>query len=200
MPKIDEDAKAWQMASAERFGHAVASCRRNLGLTAAQLADRTRALGYPIHRVAIGKLETNARAGKVDLGEILVLAAALETSPVSLVFPGPYNEQVETVPGLPTTQLSAAQWFSGLDYWILDRDQFESDTGFETALNRFNEGTWTENLKALNQWRELDRVRKVRDAAVMRALERNEDFGSVIRHYDREIETMYRELGVANDG
>ncbi len=43
-----------------------------------------------------------------------MLARALNTSPTALMFPGPYYEMVEVLPGLEVQELRAAQWFSGL--------------------------------------------------------------------------------------
>ena len=58
-------------------------------MTAQQLAERTKELGYPVTRVAISKIESNSRAGKVDVAELLVLGAALGVPPVTLIFGGP---------------------------------------------------------------------------------------------------------------
>lgn len=82
-------------------------------MTAQQLAEQCRELGAPIHRSTITKIE-NGRT-RFDLGELLVLAAALFIPPVALVFPGPYNDEIDVLPELKATQFDAAQWFSGLE-------------------------------------------------------------------------------------
>src|SRR5690349_5074985 len=100
MPNIDEISKAWELDLSRRVGAAVMSRRKALGLTAVQLADRTRELGCPITRVAITKIETNKRAGKLDISEILVLAVALEIPPALLLVPEfPDDSSVELLPG-----------------------------------------------------------------------------------------------------
>ena len=43
-----------------------------------------------------------------------MLAAALNTSPVALVFPDPGADDIEMLPGYPTRTRLAVQWFSGL--------------------------------------------------------------------------------------
>ncbi|WP_198165418.1 helix-turn-helix domain-containing protein [Nocardia fusca] len=113
MPNIDETAKAWQSELAQRFGDAVATYRKERGIKAAELADRTRDLGYPIHRVAITKIETNSRGGKLDLAEVITLALALGVPPVQLIYPGLPGGQVDVWPRIGTSEATALQWFSG---------------------------------------------------------------------------------------
>lgn len=114
MPKIDEDAKTWEMRLAGRVGEAVQKRRKALKWTGVQLAERTAELGYPITRVAISKIEGNSRAGKIDVAELLVLAAALDIAPVLLLCPNFPDGQVETVPGHSVHSRPAVKWFSGL--------------------------------------------------------------------------------------
>ncbi|MGV0624458.1 helix-turn-helix domain-containing protein [Mycolicibacter minnesotensis] len=112
MPNIDESAKEWQLALACRVGSIVRRRRKALGLTAVQLAQRTIELGYPITRVAISKIEGNYRSGKLDLAELMVLAAALDIPPLWLIFP----TESEESSALPTIQLSdddARDWMVG---------------------------------------------------------------------------------------
>ncbi len=77
------------------------------------LAERTGELGYPISRVAIGKIETSHREGKFDVAELLVLAAALDIPPMLLLYPGYPDGAVENLPGRSTDSRIAALWFSG---------------------------------------------------------------------------------------
>lgn len=115
MPNINEAAKAWELKLAGQFGLAVQARRKALKMTAQQLAERTAELGYPITRVAISKIEGNARAGKLGVAELLVLAAALDIPPVLLLAPGfPTNGQVETRPGYDVDSRQAVKWFSGV--------------------------------------------------------------------------------------
>lgn len=114
LPKSVESAKQWQKDLALRVGAAVAARRKELNLTASALAERTADLGYPVSRVAIGKIETGHREGKFDLAELMVLAAALSVPPVALVFPHLPDGDVELLPGRPpTSSADAMRWFSG---------------------------------------------------------------------------------------
>lgn len=113
MPNINEGAKAWETELSRRIGAAVQTRRKQLKMTAQQLAERTKELGYPITRVAVSKIETNTRAGKFDIAELLVLAKALKVPPVSLLFSAAPDDSVEMLPGQTAPTFHAIAWFSG---------------------------------------------------------------------------------------
>jgi hypothetical protein len=86
--------------------------------TAQWLADRTAVLGYPLSRAVISDLEVGRRR-YVTTAELIVLARALDTAPIALLYPAPYREAVQV---LPTSgggnshnleKIVAAQWFTG---------------------------------------------------------------------------------------
>jgi transcriptional regulator with XRE-family HTH domain len=88
--------------------------RRALNLTASELSRRTAELGYPVTRGAIAKIESNLRAGKIDVAEVLVLAAALDIPPVLLLFPQLSTDGGSPVlPGRTTKDDEAVRWMSG---------------------------------------------------------------------------------------
>jgi transcriptional regulator with XRE-family HTH domain len=113
MPNIDPGAREWELDLAGRIGKAVASRRKALGLTAVEVADRTKELGYPITRVAVAKIENNGRAGKIDVAEILVLAAALDLPPVLLLLPSYPDGEAELLPGRPAKDGDSLAWITG---------------------------------------------------------------------------------------
>jgi transcriptional regulator with XRE-family HTH domain len=113
MPNVDLVAKNWEKELARRVGSAVQARRKQLGLTAQQLAERTKGASYHVTRVAISKIEGNLRAGKLDVAELLALAAALEISPALLVFPGFPDGSVEVLPGLRADNEAAVKWWGG---------------------------------------------------------------------------------------
>jgi transcriptional regulator with XRE-family HTH domain len=114
MPSIDESAKAWELELSGRVGAAVQARRKALKLTALDLADKCRELGYPITRQAISKIESNNRRGKIDLAELLVLAEALQIPPALLVFPDYPDGHVEALPGRDMESAAAVDWLSGV--------------------------------------------------------------------------------------
>ncbi len=114
MPNIDPDAKKWEKGLSKRAGLAIRARRKALGLTAQQLAERTKGLGHHVTRVAISKIEGNLRAGKLDVAELLVLAAALDIPPALLVFPGFPLGNVELLPDdRQASNYDAVKWLAG---------------------------------------------------------------------------------------
>ena len=126
----------------ERIAGAIKLAR---GKRSAQwLADRTADLGYPITRAQIANYESG-RKQSLDIAELLVLAAALDTSPVCLVYPGPYQNKLEVMPRRHSEELDAAQWFSGIEWHSV------------AAVNADNQGAahWDEATDNLRMWRRL---------------------------------------------
>ena len=68
-------------------------------LTVQALADRCSALGLPLGRVTIAKLESGLRQG-ITPAEVLVLAAALDVAPTDLLLPIAGSATTEALPGL----------------------------------------------------------------------------------------------------
>lgn len=56
------------------------------------LADKTGELGYQVSRTTISDLE-NGRRRYVTTAELVVLALALDTAPIALMYPGPYFDR-----------------------------------------------------------------------------------------------------------
>lgn len=77
------------------------------------LADRTSELGNPISRTVIADLE-NGRRRYVTTAELVILAAALDTAPIMLLYPNPDQDaEREVAPNVFTPELWAHEWFSG---------------------------------------------------------------------------------------
>ena len=114
MPNINVNAKAFEKTLAGWFGNVVSRRRHALKMTASELSRRTAELGYPISRGAIAKIESSLRSGKVDVAEVLVLAAALDMPPVLLLFPqlGTDGGAV-VIPGVYTRTGDAVRWVAG---------------------------------------------------------------------------------------
>jgi transcriptional regulator with XRE-family HTH domain len=114
MPSTDENAKAFDETRARWFGFAVGTRRKALKITAIEVARRTAELGYPISRGAIAKIESNVRSGKIDVAEVLVLAAALDVPPVLLLFPQlSLDGGSPVLPSVLTSDDEAVRWMSG---------------------------------------------------------------------------------------
>jgi hypothetical protein len=50
----------------------------------------------------------------VTVAELMVLARALNVAPVALLYPGPYDGDIEMLPDVAQSETFALQWFSGL--------------------------------------------------------------------------------------
>ncbi|BAX96324.1 putative DNA-binding protein [Mycobacteroides stephanolepidis] len=152
------------------------------------LADRTSELGCPITRAQIANYESGRKKG-LDIAELIVLAAALETSPVNLVYPGPYQDSVEVLPGRESSEFIASQWFSGL-LW-------HQDVVSES-------GDWGRATEQLNTWRAYQELKfdRLKELFGQRASEHKggvRDRGrdrEVIEEYDKRIAHLERQLGI----
>lgn len=93
------------------IGAAVRSARERRGLKVSPLAEKTKELGAPVHRVALPKIESGER--DITVGELVAIAAALGVPPISLLFPDVLAE-VEILPDHRMDGLSALGWFIGV--------------------------------------------------------------------------------------
>ena len=64
-------------------------------------------------RTTISELE-NGKRKYVSTAELAILLWALDTAPAAPLYPPPYRDEVEVLPGQSSTSWSAAEWFSGI--------------------------------------------------------------------------------------
>ncbi|ANS66934.1 putative DNA-binding protein [Streptomyces lincolnensis] len=87
--------------------------RKELRMSAQDLADRCEEIGHPSPRNVIANTESGRRAN-LPLVDVLVLAEALRTSPICLLYPVGYVDRVQRLPlqhSEPTWD--AMRWFTG---------------------------------------------------------------------------------------
>ncbi|TXH18680.1 MAG: XRE family transcriptional regulator [Mycobacterium sp.] len=175
----------WDEDMHRRIADAIKSCRDRGDLSAQQLADRTAELGYPLSRSQIANYESG-RKKNLDVAELIVLAAALNTSPVCLVYPGPYQDAVELLPNQERGKYHAAQWFSGEDYPLPDGDGYSS---------------WEVQTGELRSWRRLQQLRAARARAEYDFLFRGDHDGArdIGMSFESAILSLERELGISGD-
>ncbi len=113
-------------------GERVKQIRQRRGWTAAQLAERCKAIGAPEITVAvIANIETGRKdkAGRrrreVTVDELFALAYALQVSPVLLMVPLDGADQLAVTPEVDMDVLTAVGWVAGTDVF---RDVFGPDT------------------------------------------------------------------------
>lgn len=104
--------KIWADEMVRRIADAVKARRLTLGLTAAELSDRTKC-GKQLSRAVISDLETG-RKRTLEVSEWLTLAVALEIPPPLLLFPGYPDEPVEVMPGQEVSSRQAFDWITGI--------------------------------------------------------------------------------------
>lgn len=102
----------WTARVTASAGRRVALRRAQAGLSVQALAGRCAELGLPLGRVTISKLELGMRQ-TLNIGELLVLAAALDVPPVLLICPVGQEDSMEALPGQELSPWDAAKWFCG---------------------------------------------------------------------------------------
>lgn len=186
-PAWDPQPADWGQEAALRIA---TEMRRLRGKTSTQaLADRTAQLGYAVSRSVLSDLE-NGRRRHVTIAELMVLARALNTTPIALLFPDPDGE-IEILPGVKSDQGFALQWFSGfVDVPSLGGDQLCDD-----------KKAYAENLRPIELAREVWELREQK-AALMREglVSKSQDEKRVILREVADINRKIRKLkGDADD-
>ncbi|MFJ6742893.1 helix-turn-helix domain-containing protein [Streptomyces sp. NPDC091279] len=97
MDSDEDDVPEWEDRVKANVAGEVRRRRKEMGWSAQDLADRCEELGHPIPRNVIANMESGRRA-TLPLVDVIVLAAALETYPVCLIFPVGYVERTQELP------------------------------------------------------------------------------------------------------
>jgi 8-oxo-dGTP diphosphatase len=105
---------SWQERTTRVIAGQLRRYRLKRGLSAQQLSDECTRLGFPIPRSVLANLE-NGRRESVSTAELQVLAAALDVSPVMLLFPVGVAATVEVLPGRHENAVEALARFAGKD-------------------------------------------------------------------------------------
>jgi transcriptional regulator with XRE-family HTH domain len=202
MPSVDPEAKAFQMSLAARFGNAVSARRKALQLTASELARQTAELGYPISRGAIAQIESNSRSGKIDVAELLVLAAALNIPPVLLLFHDfPDEEPVEMLPGVRAYSADAVRWVSG--FLSLPPKRHLESGGDQAGIIKTRRGDVikaNEGVQLVTADIALDKAEEDRVQLTLRVLNAQRDGGDadvaeqMVKLHDQHIEWLQRQV------
>lgn len=106
--------KTWQAQWAESVGKQMQAVRKARKMTVQGLSKRCSELGYPIPRSTLTNLESG-RKEAIVVQELVVIAEALDVSPVELLYPGLPDGQVEYLPGRTARAMDALKNFTGED-------------------------------------------------------------------------------------
>lgn len=93
----EDDVPEWADRVKANVAGEVRRRRKEMGWSAQDLADQCEQLGHPIPRNVIANMESGRRAS-LPLVDVMVLAAALETYPVCLIFPVGYVGRTQELP------------------------------------------------------------------------------------------------------
>ena len=176
------EAEDWGAELTKRIGDEI---RRLRGDRSGQwLSDRTEQLGQRVSRSTISEIETGRRKS-ITVSDLILLAAALDTTPVALVYPGPYRDLVRFTPNQEVPQIWAAQWFSGLHRSV---SHVPFSAANETMQAADPEG-YTRNISRLRRGRRMWELSE-RKSALWRDLQIQKYEQRRGRVTEKEIDTM----------
>jgi transcriptional regulator with XRE-family HTH domain len=104
--------EGWQARLTRTVAAQIRRYRQMRGMSTQDVADRCAELGLAIPRPVLSNLE-NGRRESVSVAELVILACALETSPLQLAMPVGKQETIELAPGEQVAVWDAARWFTG---------------------------------------------------------------------------------------
>ena len=112
----------WAAGIVKVIAREIKRFRTEQGLSAQQLADECKRLGYPIPRSVLANLEIGRRE-TISVPELLILAQALHIPPIRLLLPlgqhapaqgdGVPPDLVDVAPGEPRTTAQVLKWLRG---------------------------------------------------------------------------------------
>jgi transcriptional regulator with XRE-family HTH domain len=135
-PEEDEDdVPEWHDHVTATVAAEVRRRRRELRMSAQELADKCEEIGYRIPRNVIANMESGRRA-VLPLVDVVVLAKALDTNPICLIYPVGYVAEVQQLPlEHRTTPLDAMEWFIAEDpSYMSDHHMLDSHLEHAQAL------------------------------------------------------------------
>jgi len=136
----------------------VARERKDLHLNYEELAARLAENGHPIAALALSRIERFQR--RVDVDDLVALAAALGVSPLTLLLPPARNPEVNAATGTPDDVIAAELWAWARDSTSLDALQ-RLRYWTRIAHSRDKELSETEAVLASDQIAEFESFRKV---------------------------------------
>ena len=104
------ESAGWADRYADVVAQQVRHYRNARGMSAQNLSDACADLGLPIHRSVIANFE-NGRRAKLDLGELFVIAQALDVAPIALMLPD--DGCIEVGGGRSMERAEAVAWIAG---------------------------------------------------------------------------------------
>ena len=185
--------RKWSAETVEDIAATVKARRKELGITAAELADRT-SVGKPLTRAVISDIETG-RKRTLDITELVTLAAALNMSPLTLLIPN-VLEDVEVLPDVTAAGIDVFGWWTGVGGPTRSvRGLFAKDEGLRVAsrladvenvlrLNRRNLQLAERDYSLFERDSDRDRIGRARERVDLLEAERRQ----LVDAYKKAIE------------
>ncbi|WP_335970934.1 helix-turn-helix domain-containing protein [Streptomyces sp. CA2R106] len=108
-----DDVAEWHVQVAATVAAEVRRRRKELGMSAQDLADACEEIGYPIPRNVLANMESGRRT-MIPVPDVMVLAEALHTHPICLLFPIGYTATAPMLPDRDRVDTwTALSWFTG---------------------------------------------------------------------------------------
>ena len=145
----------WKRELTLTVGRAVDARRKELGLTAQQISDRTTELGHTVGRSTVNDLHKVDRPLRLTVPDWLVLAAALDMPPAALLFP----ELPEgTVAPLPNVQCTSAAAVRSLTHGASSPYPFDQSRATQWQIFMDQVAKWEELERKIRELDELARA------------------------------------------
>ncbi len=178
----------WSGQVARTVAREVRRLRGIQGMSAQQLADRCTELGMPsITRAVLADLE-NGRRLWVGVAELMVLARALSTTPVGLLYPDPCAAEVQMLPGVKAIGPFALQWFSGMLDDPTNPDVCDDGAAYDRNRRR---------LQIAREIWELDqRKYAIAFGDMGDTVGKRRQWADAVADYQRRIDTLMREYSM----
>ena len=93
------------------FPRRLQEVRGSRGMSQRQLAQRLAAIGHPLQVTGIARIEAGTR--KVNIDDLVAIAAVLDVAPVHLIFPIEGDDPVQLAPELEVPIKRARAWATG---------------------------------------------------------------------------------------
>ncbi|MFJ3832094.1 helix-turn-helix domain-containing protein [Streptomyces sp. NPDC090046] len=157
----EDDVPEWADHVMATVANEVKRRRKEIGWSAQQLSDRCKDIGHPIPRNVIANMESGRRTN-LPLVDVIVLAEALWTSPICLIYPVGYVPEVQRLPlqeRIPPWE--ALLWFSAHDDAGLDdHEMLHQQRQHISALSRAESAMASEGYARHTVETEKDPVRR----------------------------------------
>lgn len=169
----------WASEWTRRIGEKVRAIRKAKSLSTQRLSDLcSEKVGFAIPRNTIVNLEMG-RKESISVQELVAIALALDTPPVSLLYP--LDQEVEIAPGERRNPFHAAQWFAG---------EWDAEVpGPMTRSNRLVDPY----LRMLRDYARHADVAK-RSVAIIESLRGNERAGETRKNAQQDLEWALDEM------